>query len=140
MKEREQSDNKMSLKRNPFACLDMVFVRCRCFLVAILKVESSGWQEAHPGPAPIRRCGDGSLPFAALDLGLVGRGRGEEFHLGGLEGGGLGSSQRCLQDEKQIELLACNCPCLFSEGLPPVSSVPGGGAQHGGGALVGPSL
>lgn len=29
---------------------------------------------------------------------------------------------------------------FFSEILPPVSSVPGGGAQHCGGALVGPSL
>lgn len=110
MKEREQSDNKMSLKHDQlFFFFDMVFVRFQWFLVFILKVESSDWQEAHPGPAPIRRCGDGSLPFAALDLGLVGRGRGEEFHLGGLEGGGLRSFQRCLKEEKQIKLLACNC-------------------------------
>lgn len=109
MKDREQSDNKMSLKHDQFAFFDMVFVRFREFLVFILKAESSDWQEAHPGPAPIRRCGDGSLPFAALDLGLVGRGRGEEFHSGGLEEGGQGSFQRCLKDEKQIQLLACNC-------------------------------
>lgn len=83
MKEGEQSDNKLSLKHDQCAFFYMASVRFRCFLVFILKDESSGWQEAHPGPAPTRGCGDGSLLFAALDLGLVGRGRGEEFHLGG---------------------------------------------------------
>ena len=91
----------------------IVFTQCWCFLVFIPKVESSDWLEAHPGPAPIKRCGDGSLPFAALDLELVGRGRGEEFHLGGSEEGGPGSFQRCLIDEKQIRLLACICTLLI---------------------------
>lgn len=87
----------MSLEHDQFAFFDMALVRFGSFLVFILKVESFDWQEAHPGPTPIRRCEDGSLLFAVPDLGLVGRGRGEEFHLGGLEGGGPGSFQRCLK-------------------------------------------
>lgn len=80
--------------------------------MAFLKVESSDWQEAHPGRVPIRRCGDVSLPFAAQDLGLTGRGQGVESHLAGLEEGDPGSSQRCLKDERQLTYRRCfylNC-------------------------------
>lgn len=70
--------------------------------MGFLKAESSDWLEAHPGRVPIRRCGDVSLPFAAQDSGLAGKGQGVESHLVGLEEGGPGSSQICLKDEKQL--------------------------------------
>lgn len=45
--------------------------------MGFLRAEFSGWQEAHPGPVPIRRFGVGSPPSAALGWGLAGRGPGE---------------------------------------------------------------
>lgn len=71
-----------------------------------LKAESSDWQEAHPGRVPIRRCGDVSLPFAAQDSGLAGRGQGVESHLAGSEEGGPGSSQRCLKETVDLQTMS----------------------------------
>lgn len=99
MKEREQSHNNVNNTFSDMVSFDMHFL-------GIPRVESSDWQEAHPGPAPIRKCGDGSPPFAAADSGLAGRGRGGGFHLGGLEEGGRGSFQRCLKD-KEDDKVAC---------------------------------
>lgn len=122
--------------------------------MGFLKAESSDWQGARPGRVPTRRCGDVSLPSEAQGLGLAGKGQGVESRLAGLEEGGPGSSQRCLKDHKsktnswhKRSFHRLNCMVeflpllfLFIHVLPPLSSVPGRGAQDAGGALVGPSL
>lgn len=77
--------------------------------MGFLKAESSDWLEAHPGPVPIRRCGDVLLPFAAQGSGLAGRDQGVEFHLAELGEDGLGSSQRCLK-EKQLSKVIITSP------------------------------
>lgn len=118
--------------------------------VAFLKAESSDWQGAHPGRVPIRKCGDESLPFEAQGLGWVVRGQAEESHLAGWEEDGPGNFQRCLNVQKSkyknnwlnrsflSPFLSVLLLLLWN--LPPLSSVPGGGAQDAGGARAGPSL
>lgn len=114
--------------------------------MGFLRAEFSGWLEARPGPVPIRRFGVESPPFAARGWGLAGRGLDEGSRWGGWEEGGPGSSRRCLKDKKQylssysFHSILNFCLNMYIYVAPPVSSVPGGGDQDAGGALVGPSL
>lgn len=51
--------------------------------MGFLRAESSGWQEARPGPVPTRRFGVESPPSAARGWGLAGRGPDEGSRWGG---------------------------------------------------------